>query len=216
MGVGGSYVAINFGALNKLREADNLVDPRDIFNALPTKPPGMNFLRGPQDQVLEKWFARRDQRDIVVKLNTGGGKTVVGLLIAKSSLAEANGPVAYLAPDKYLVDQVVAEAGRLGIAVVTDPKAFAYSQGKATLVATFQTLFNGKSVFGVSGSAGRTPSASRPRTVIIDDAHASLNKAEQVFRLSIPVSHDAYDQLLDVFAPALKDQSPAAGGVRIA
>lgn len=85
---GGRYLAINFGPLNKSHEADNLVDPRDIFNALPTKPPGMNFLRGPQDQVLEKWFARRDRRDIVVKLNTGGGKTVVGLLIAKSSSAE--------------------------------------------------------------------------------------------------------------------------------
>lgn len=202
-------MAINFGALNKSHEADNLVDPRDIFNALPTKPPGMNFLRGPQDQVLEKWFARRDQRDIVVKLNTGGGKTVVGLLIARSSLAEGKGPVAYLVPDKYLVDQVVAEAGRLGIAVVTDAKAFAYSQGKAILVDTFQKLFNGKSVFGVSGSAGRMPSASRPHTVIIDDAHACLNKAEQAFRLSIPASHDAYDQLLDAFAPALKDQSPA-------
>lgn len=202
-------MAINFGALDKSHDADNLIDPRDIFNALPTKPPGMNFLRGPQDQVLEKWFARRDQRDIVVKLNTGGGKTVVGLLIAKSSLAESKGPVAYLVPDKYLVDQVVAEAGRLGIAVVTDAKAFAYSQGKALLVDTFQKLFNGKSVFGVSGSAGRRPSASRPHTVIIDDAHACLNKAEQAFRLSIPASHDAYDRLLDAFAPALKDQSPA-------
>lgn len=165
MAAGDSNVAINFGALNKSREADTLVDPRDIFNALPTKPPGMNFLRGPQDQVLEKWFARKEQRDVVVKLNTGGGKTVVGLLIARSSLAEGKGPVAYLVPDKYLVDQVVAEAGRLGIAVATDPKAFAYSRGKAILVDTFQTLFNGKSVFGVSGGAGRTPSATRPHTV---------------------------------------------------
>lgn len=205
---GNNNVAINFGALNKSHEADALVDPRDIFNALPTKPAGMNFLRGPQDQVLEKWFARRDQRDVVVKLNTGGGKTVVGLLIARSSLAEGMGPVAYLVPDKYLVDQVVAEAGRLGIPVVTDPKVFAYSQGKAILVDTFQKLFNGKSVFGVSGSAGRTPSASRPHTVIIDDAHACLNKAEQAFRLAIPASNDAYDKLLEVFSPALEDQSP--------
>lgn len=202
-------MAINFGALTVSHEADTLVDPRDIFNALSAKPPGMNFLRGPQDQVLEKWFARRDQRDIVLKLNTGGGKTVVGLLIARSSLAEGNGPVAYLVPDKYLVEQVMAEARRLGITVVDDPKAFAYSQGKAILVETFQTLFNGKSVFGVSGSSGRTPSASRPHTVIIDDVHACLNKAEQAFRLSISALHDAYDQLLDVFAPALQGQSPA-------
>jgi hypothetical protein len=202
-------MAINFGALNQSRAADALIDPRDIFNALPAKPPGMNFLRGPQDQVLEKWFARRNQRDVVVKLNTGGGKTVVGLLIAKSSLAEGKGPVAYLVPDKYLVDQVIAEAGRLGIPVVNDPKVFAYSQGSAILVDTFQKLFNGRSVFGIGGSAGRSPSARRPHTVIIDDAHACLNKAEQAFRLAIPSTHDVYDKLLALFAPTLEDQSPA-------
>lgn len=135
-------MAINFGALNQSHGADALIDPRDIFNALPTKPSGMNFLRGPQDQVLEKWFSRRTQRDVVVKLNTGGGKTVVGLLIARSSLAEGKGPVAYLVPDKYLVDQVIAEAGGLGIPVVSDPKIFAYSQGSAILVDTFQKLFS--------------------------------------------------------------------------
>lgn len=202
-------MAVNFGALSRSREADNLVDPRDIFNALPTKPVGMNFLRGPQDQVLEKWFTRRHQRDIVVKLNTGGGKTVVGLLMAKSSLAEGKGPVAYLVPDRYLVDQVIAEASRLGIPTVADPKVFAYSQGKAVLVDTFQKLFNGKSVFGVTGSAGRSASASRPHTVIIDDAHACLNKAEQAFRLSIPSSHMVYEKLLELFTPVLEDQSPA-------
>lgn len=202
-------MAINFGALNQSQGAVNLVDPRDIFNALPTKPAAMNFLRGPQDQVLEKWFSRRDQRDVVVKLNTGGGKTVVGLLIALSSLAEGKGPVAYLVPDLYLVDQVVAEAQRLGISVVTEPSAFAYSQGTAILVDTFQTLFNGKSVFGVSGSAGRSSSALRPHTVVVDDAHACLNKAEQAFRLTIPASHDAYDKMLALFSPVLEDQSPA-------
>lgn len=201
---------IDFGALNPAQGTDDLIDPRDIFNALPNRPKGMNFLRGPQDQVLEKWFARRHERDIVIKLNTGGGKTVVGLLLAKSSLAEGKGPVAYLVPDKYLVDQVVAEAERLGIAVVTEPKVFAYSQGKAILVDTFQTLFNGKSVFGVTGSAGRTASAARPHTVIIDDAHACLNKAEQAFRLSIPANHPVYDQLLGLYAEVLEEQAPAA------
>jgi len=86
---------INFRVLNQ-NLAAALIDPRDIFNALPAKPADMNFLRGPQDQVLEKWFQRRTTRDLVIKLNTGGGKTVVGLLIAQSSLAEQVGPVTYL------------------------------------------------------------------------------------------------------------------------
>lgn len=202
-------MAINFGALRGVQAADGLIDPRDIFNSLPAKPAEMGFLRGPQDQVLEKWFAKRNQRDVVVKLNTGGGKTAVGLLIAKSSLAEAKGPVAYLVPDKYLVGQVVLEAQRLGIEVTTDT-GFAYTQGRAVLVETFQKLFNGMSVFGVAGSAGRQASAARPRTVIIDDAHACLNKAEQAFRLTIPATSPAYGELLTLFAEDLKAQAPAA------
>lgn len=202
-------MAINFGAIKAGQATSVLVDPRDIFNALPSKPPEINFLRGPQDQVLDKWFARRNQRDLVVKLNTGGGKTLVGLLIAKSSLAEGKGPVAYLVPDRYLVDQVLAEASRLGIEATGDT-GFAYAQGRAILVDTFQKLFNGKSVFGVAGSAGRSPSAQRPHTVIVDDAHACLNKAEQAFRLSIPASHDAYSALLKLFADDMESQAPAA------
>lgn len=202
-------MTIDFGALSTANAAGDLIDPRDIFNGLPSKPVGMNFLRGPQDQVLEKWFARRDARDMVVKLNTGGGKTVVGLLIAKSSLAEHKGPVAYLVPNRYLIAQVVSEAKRLGIEVVSDPDAFAYSQGRAVLVDTFQRVFNGRSVFGVAGSAGRTGRLSRPRTVIVDDAHACLNTAEQAFRMSIPSDHDVYDEILAVFGPTLEKQSPA-------
>lgn len=145
----------------------------------------------------------------MVKLNTGGGKTLVGLLIAMSSLAEGKGPVAYLVPDRYLVDQVLTEANRLGIEATGDT-GFSYAQGRAILVDTFQKLFNGKSVFGVAGSAGRAPSAQRPHTVIIDDAHACLNKAEQAFRLSIPASDDAYKGLLTLFTDEMEAQAPAA------
>ncbi|WP_157438828.1 MULTISPECIES: hypothetical protein [Aestuariimicrobium] len=49
--------------------------------------------------------ADRGQRDVVVKLDTGGGKTVLGLIIARSWLAEGKGPLAYLVPNKYVVDQ---------------------------------------------------------------------------------------------------------------
>jgi len=200
---------INFRVLNQ-NLAAALIDPRDIFNALPAKPADMNFLRGPQDQVLEKWFQRRTTRDLVIKLNTGGGKTVVGLLIAQSSLAEQVGPVTYLVPDRYLADQVEREAARLGLTTTRDAKSFAYTQGRAILVDTFQKLFNGKSVFGVAGSAGRSSSAARPRTLIIDDAHACLNKAEQAFRLVVPRSHDVHDKLLNLYEDVLKRQAPAS------
>jgi replicative superfamily II helicase len=55
-------------------------------------------------------------------MNTGGGKTAVGLLVAQSSLAEGAGPAVYLVPDHYLADQVMTEAVRLGIAVTDNAR----------------------------------------------------------------------------------------------
>lgn len=60
-----------------------LLRPRDIFNALPARK--WTYLRQEQGEILESWFKRREDRDIVIKQNTGGGKTVAGLLIAQSS-----------------------------------------------------------------------------------------------------------------------------------
>ena len=179
-------MSINFGALNKGPGREQAVHPRDIFNALPNKPRGMDYLRGPQDQVLQEWWSRRPARDLVIKMNTGGGKTIVGLLVAQSSLAEGAGPAAYLVPDHYLAEQVIAEAGRLGIAVTDNARDMDYARGRAILVDVFQRLFNGQSVFGVDGSAGRTAAVPAPGTIIIDDAHACLGKAEHAFRLTVP------------------------------
>ena len=146
-------MSINFGALNKGPGREQAVHPRDIFNGLPNKPRGMDYLRGPQDQVLQEWWNRKSARDLVIKMNTGGGKTIVGLLVAQSSLAEGVGPAAYLVPDHYLADQVMAEARRLGIAVTDSARDMGYARGRAILVDVFQRLFNGQSVFGVDGSA---------------------------------------------------------------
>ena len=114
-------------------------------------------------------------------MNTGGGKTVVGLLIAKSCVAEGEGPVAYLVPDQYLVDQVRAEADRLGVETTADAKVLAYPRARPSWSTRSRRVFNGESS---SASAAARPTASAAaRTVIIDDAHACLNKAEQAFRL---------------------------------
>ncbi len=53
-------------------------------------------------------------------MNTGSGKTVVGLMILQSCLNEGKGPAIYVVPDKYLVAQVCDEAKKLGILAVTD------------------------------------------------------------------------------------------------
>ena len=188
--------------------ASNLIHPRDVFNALPGKAPTYDYLRGPQDQVLDQWYERRPSRDLVIKMNTGGGKTVVGLLIARSCLNEHAGPAAYLVPDHYLAGQARAEAERLGIETTDDPRSHAYASGRAVLVDVFQRLFNGQSIFGVSGSAGRAQQV-QVGTVVVDDAHACLTKAEQAFRLTVPVAEPAYGKLLGLFEDVLEQQSPS-------
>ena len=153
---------INFRRLSQGASAsvNTITDPRDLFNALPEKVAGLDYLRGPQDQVLAAWYDRRDEQDLVIKMNTGGGKTLVGLLIARSWLNEGVRPVAYLVPDRFLLEQVVDEAGRVGIATTKDSKAPEYQQGRAVLVGTFAKLFNGLSVFGVGGTVSKPPSHS--------------------------------------------------------
>lgn len=98
---------------------DSILDPREMFQALPQKAVQYKYLRDVQGEVLEKWSARRSERDFVLKMNTGAGKTVVGLLILRASLNEGIGPAVYIAPDGYLAKQALSEAKALGIAQPT-------------------------------------------------------------------------------------------------
>lgn len=183
----------------------SLLRPRDIFAALPTKP--WSYLRQEQGEALEGWFARRNDRDVVIKQNTGGGKTVIGLLIAQSTLNEGVGKAVYLAPDTYLASRVRKEAARLGLPTAEQPNDIRFTSGRAILVATFQKLINGQSVFGVTG--GRRPTIDLG-VVVVDDAHAALATTEGQFRLSIPAQHPAGRKLFDLFQGVVMEQSEKA------
>jgi hypothetical protein len=183
-------------------DREPLLRPRDIFAALPNR--SWPYLRQEQGEVLEKWFARRDDRDIIIKQNTGGGKTAVGLLIAKSTLNEGTGKAVYLAPDTYLAARVREEAASLGLATVSEPADPAFRSQQAILVATFQKLINGRSVFGVVGDDREPVDLG---IVVVDDAHAALATTEGQFRLTVPASSPAYEGLVALFAADLQAQS---------
>ncbi|WP_412538627.1 DEAD/DEAH box helicase [Longispora sp. K20-0274] len=150
-----------------------MLRPRDIYAALPKRP--WPYLRHEQGEVLEKWYERRRDRDVVIKQNTGGGKTVAGLLIAQSTLNEGIGKAVYLAPDKYLAAQVRIEAVRLGLATTDDSHDPSFRTHEAILVTTFQWLINGISVYGSTATTAtssilgswstttRTPHSRRPK-----------------------------------------------------
>ena len=164
------------------------------------------YLRDVQREVFDAWHERRTERDLVIKMNTGNGKTLVGLMLLKSALNEHAGPAAYLTPDPvYLVDQVEAAAGDLGLSTSRDPRDPAVASGSAILLATVKTLFNGRSKFGVAPEGRKI----KLGTVLIDDAHACLATVEEQFEIRLPATHPAYGQLLTLFGPSLRQQQPA-------
>src|SRR5260363_93467 len=76
---------VDFDKLKTKKTKSRDIEPTEIFRRLP-KPSGINDLYTSQAEVLQAWFKRRQERDVVLKLHTGGGKTLVGLLMAQSTL----------------------------------------------------------------------------------------------------------------------------------
>ena len=195
-------MAMKYGSLPAGPSADTVTDPQQLFQALPSKAKRYAYLRDVQGDVLSKWQASPKHKDTVIKMNTGGGKTTVGLLIAKASMNEGVGPAVYLCPDHYLCSQVAKEADELGLRHTDDPRSRDFQASTAILICPIQVLFNGMSKFGV----GRNLEI-EIGTVIIDDAHACLAIAEEKFTLSVSRSEPAYAKLLDLFDADLKTQS---------
>jgi len=176
---------VDFKKLRESKGKPRPVNPRDIFNGLP-KPPGINDLYASQAEVLDAWFPRRTEKDIVVKLHTGGGKTLVALLMAQSVMNEIGEPVLYLAPTNQLVGQVIAKSREYGISALPYvrkqllPNEF--HDGRTVLVGSYETLFNGFSKFGLQG-AGQAPI--KAGAIILDDAHVALASVRDAFTLTI-------------------------------
>jgi len=198
---------VDFAKLKTQKKKSTPIEPLEIFRRLP-KPVGINDLYISQADVLDTWFQRRSQRDIVVKLHTGGGKTLVGLLMAQSTINETNEPVLYLTPTRQLVTQTLEKAKALGIAAVPyqtgQPLNDDFLNGKAIMVGTYKALFNGRSKFGVRGGTGTPIKAS---AVILDDAHVAFSVVRESFTLEVSAEkqRDRYNSLTGLFRRAFKE-----------
>jgi hypothetical protein len=194
-------MALDFGKLNAGTTAKQ-TDPRKIFTTLKRD---ARFKRPLDEQadVLDTWYSRRTARDLTIKMNTGGGKTVVGLLCLQSSLNENVKPAVYISPDNFLVEQVLAEAKALGIAATDDERDPDFIAGRSILVTNVFKLINGRSVFGVGEK--KIPIGA----IVIDDAHACLAVVNEQFCIKSRAGNPVYDKLLTIFEEDLKAQSPA-------
>lgn len=197
---------VDFNKLRLQSQRPAPIDPLEIFRRMP-KPQGINDLYTSQAEVLEAWFERKDECDTVVKLHTGGGKTLVGLLIAQSTLNDLKEPVLYLAPTTQLVKQTLEKAKSLGILAVPytrgQPLHDDFVNGKAVMIASYKALFNGHSKFGVRGQ--KMPI--RVGAVILDDAHVAFSVVRESFTLEVSSEDDneTYKALCNLFRTAFRD-----------
>lgn len=198
---------MDFDKLLAQKAAAAPIEPRELYAALPDKAEGYGYLRDVQGQVLTAWHARRDERDLVVKVNTGGGKTIDGLVILQSLVHEGHGPGLYVAPDIYLAGQVREEADRIGIATVEDPDHPRYLAGEAIAVVNAYKLVNGRTVFSENRPTRRPAPIG---SVVIDDAHAALATTRSQMALRLPRDHPAFADLLRLFEEDLRQQAPNA------
>ena len=179
-------MALNYTGIGVGPSANTVTDPRKLFQALPNKARASPTCAMCRVRCSRRRDGQRTQtRDVVIKMNTGGGKTTVGLLMLKSCLNEGVRPAAYFCPDKYLCSQVLREAANLGIGTTDDPRSVEYQSGDAILVAPIHVLINGKSKFGVGYGAH---SEVRLGAFVIDDAHACLAVAETIL-VALPRAH---------------------------
>lgn len=184
------------------KTAERPTDPIKLYDTL-DRAHDKGPLRPAQLAVLQSWFAdHRSDRDVIVKLHTGQGKTLIGLLMLQSQLNSGKGPALYLCPDNFLIDQTIEQAKQFGISTCqADPDLpDEFLSGDKILVTSVQKLFNGLTKFGLNRKSESVG------TLLMDDAHACADTIREACRIRIPKDEPAYDALKTLFADDLEQQ----------
>ncbi|MCQ6281077.1 helicase C-terminal domain-containing protein [Bacillus sp. EB600] len=130
--------------------------------------------------ALEGLSSNSDKTNVVVNLNTGGGKTVIGLLKGQSMANESEGRIFYLCGSNQLIKQTAAAAEKLGLKVATYFNGVMQNErefnlGQVQCLTNYQTLFNGKNRRFRDDVQG----------IIFDDAHVASHIVRDNFTLRI-------------------------------
>lgn len=199
-------MSIDFMSIINKRDDEKEVNPIKIYEQL-DRESITGELRKDQEEILSEWHEkRRSLNDLIIKLNTGSGKTLIGLLILQSKINETKESGLYVCPNKYLADQVRKEADKFGIKyseITQDNKLpREFINGEKLLITHVQKLFNGKSIFGIKSNSVDIS------TIILDDSHACIDSIRDVFTIKITKkeSESLYFEILELFEDSLKEQ----------
>jgi type III restriction/modification enzyme restriction subunit/RAD3-like DEAD/DEAH box helicase len=188
---------IDFSNFGKPDQKNRPTDPREIFKRRPSGEGAANDLWQGQAEALSIWFDG-DKSDSLILLNTGAGKTIIGLLIAQSYLNQGIRNVVYACGTIDLVYQTAREASKLGVPVSLriegkfDNELF--NQGRAFCITTYQAVLNARSTFR---------GALRPGAIIFDDAHVANRLIRDSFTLQISKENKAalYSEIIEAVRP---------------
>ena len=193
----------NFSRLGSAPKSDAPASLVELFGQLDRKATHTS-LRPAQVSALALLQEQIDERDIVIKLSTGSGKTVVGLVYAEMMRRKHKGePSVYLCPTKQLVDQVVQTGNSIGVKVSVFPKdGYPYDafEGEAVLAATYDRLFNSRSVF--------KNKSIQPSCIVLDDVHAGVERVRGCYTATIPSS--CYAPIREILQPLCEPTDPGA------
>lgn len=191
---------IDFGSLIGAEPEEVVYDLDKFYSALDVK--GTHTEPRPaQREAMSALTDRCEEKDLVLKVSTGAGKTTVGLLYLYGFMKVSREPVAFLCPTVQLVEQVLEEAQRLGIAAKPYLAGDKYPpqecvRGNAILVCTYEKVFNARSTFS------RSDVNLVPHAIVLDDAHAGMENVRKQFTLKI--EGDAFRKLFSILAPECK------------
>ena len=181
-------------------------EPCELYSTLDRKSVA-GPLRPAQEYILKEWYEKHhDDRDLIIKLHTGEGKTLIGLLLLQSMINSKNGPCVYICPNIYLSNQVCSEAEKFGIpyCVINSNNQIPdeFICGEKILITHAHKVFNGKSIFGIDNNFINVD------TVILDDSHACIDviKESQTICIKKTDNNDVYSKIVSLFSDDLSDQ----------
>ena len=202
----GGLQLVDFSKQLKVNKIEKELNPINIYNKL-DRASDKGPLRPPQEEILNTWFNYyTEKKDTILKLHTGQGKTLVGLLMLQSNMNKHNKPVVFVCPNKHLVLQTAQQAHEFGInyCLVDSnnkiPDTFFNSE--AILIVHVQVIFNGLSKFGIGHKSKEIS------MMVIDDAHASIDSIKQATRIYLTKkkSENVFNSILELFSEDIKKQ----------
>jgi len=189
-------MTIDFSKIKRTSAPARPIDPIAIFQSCKVSDESINDLWLAQGDALREYHNHRDASDITIALNTGAGKTLVGLLIAQSLANESSQQVVYACASIQLIEQTKDKANGYGLDVTTYYQGQfsddGYNSSARPCLTTYQALFNGKTRFQQDDIGA----------IIFDDAHT----ADQILRDQFTLSIDrerlqlVYDEISSLFA----------------